>query len=238
MIKKATEYILSRLFPPVCPFCECVVEGTKSAVCEDCLQQLPFIEAPRCAKCGKALKSVEDGICADCREGVHLFSEGRALWKDEGNVAASILRFKYHDQKNYAPVYAEWMVRCLGDWIRSLQIDLMVPVPVHKKRLKERSYNQAQLLAEEMGRRMDIPVYADLLYRWKNTAPQKNLSAFARMRNLQDAFAVRGDALKNRRVLVIDDIYTTGVTIDAASCALRAHGAQAVYFAALASGGM
>ncbi len=238
MIKKAAEYILSSLFPPVCPFCERVMEGTKSAVCEDCLQQLPFIEEPRCAKCGKALKAAEDGICADCREGVHLFSEGRILWKYEDAVAASILRFKYHDQKNYAPVYAEWMVRCLGDWIRSLQIDLMVPVPVHKKRLKERSYNQARLLAEQIGRRMDIPVCADLLYRQKNTAPQKNLSAFARMRNLQDAFGVRGDALKNRRVLVIDDIYTTGVTIDAVSFALRAHGVQAVYFAALASGGM
>ena len=175
MIKKATEYILSRLFPPVCPFCECVVEGTKSAVCEDCLQQLPFIEAPRCAKCGKALKSVEDGVCADCREGDHLFSEGRALWKYEGNVAASILRFKYHDQKNYAPVYAEWMVRCLGDWIRSLQIDLMVPVPVHKKRLKERSYNQAQLLAEQMGPHGYSRVCRSSVPAEKHRAPEKSV---------------------------------------------------------------
>ena len=237
MKKKVKEYVASLLFPPVCPFCEKVMDENQEPVCGNCLQALVFIREPLCMKCGKGLKEDEEEICSDCAGGGHLFHSGRAMWKYEGIAAESILRFKYHDQRKYAGIYGKWMYRYLGDWIGSLRIDLIIPVPIHKKRLKARGYNQAALLAQSIGSLMKLEVDEASVLRSKNTAPQKNLSAFERMKNMQHAFEVRGENVRNKRILIVDDIYTTGVTTDAVTYALRKAGAQEVFFVALASGG-
>lgn len=235
MFKKVIGYIDSLLFPPHCPFCERIMDYREDSVCGSCLQSLPFILEPRCKKCGKELKT-EGDLCEDCISGSHIYEQGRAVWKYEGAVADSILRFKYHNQKEYAEVYACWIVRCLGKWINSKNIDVIIPVPIHKKRMRQRGYNQTELIAEKVAARLKITYDKNCVLRYKNTIPQKKLSALARMKNMQKAFEVSNGDLKNKNILVIDDIYTTGVTIDAISFVLAGSGANKVYFVAVAEG--
>lgn len=235
MFKRLIRYIDALLFPPHCVFCGKILDYREDSVCVDCLRNLPFILQPRCVRCGKEVEN-EGDFCLDCMDGNHIFENGRAVWKYEGKVSESILRFKYHNQREYGETYAKWMVRCLGEWILRMKIDVIVPVPIHKSRMLKRGYNQAELIAVEMGELMNIPVSTDGVVRIKKTVPQKKLSVLERMRNMQHSFRVEKDVFAGKNVLVIDDIYTTGITIDALSAVLMKKGAGKVYFAAVSQG--
>ena len=123
-------------------------------------------------------------------------------------------------------------------WDEMIQPDMLLPVPVHKKRLQQRGYNQAELIAKELGVHARIPVVTDWLCRQENTLPQKELSAQERFQNLQGAFAVKEAELYTNIncVIIIDDIYTTGSTIEACSQVMRKIGVQNIYFLCLCSG--
>lgn len=236
MIKKVFSYLESLLFPPACPFCEKIMDYREDVVCGKCLQHLPFICEPRCVKCGKGLEN-EGNFCEDCKNGNHLYTQGRAVWKYEGVVADSIINYKYHSRKAYGEVYALWIVRCLGYWIKSKKIDMIIPVPIHEKRREKRGYNQTELIAEKVAVLLNIKYCDDMVIRDKNTTPQKALSVLERMKNMQRAFKVVKNGFEGKNVLIIDDIYTTGVTMDALSLVLINAGAANVYFAAVSEGG-
>lgn len=111
------------------------------------------------------------------------------------------------------------MAEELGSFIRKVEPDGLIPIPLHWKRLRSRGYNQAQILAEEIGRLLQIPVYSKLLKRGRNTVPMKKLNGAERQNNLKRAFNVAGNDVKLKRVIIVDDIYTTGTTIEeAAAC--------------------
>jgi ComF family protein len=128
------------------------------------------------------------------------------------------------------------MAEHMRDFLHEIQPDALVPVPLHKKRKMSRGYNQSQLLAKAVSRYSGIPVASGLISRVKNTVPMKRLSPIQRQNNLKKAFHMRENEVKLRTVIVIDDIYTTGSTIDAVSQCLLEHGVRKVYFLALSCG--
>ena len=222
------------LFPLRCPVCDGIVTPQGERICLECLGRLQLLTPPWCMKCGKKLAQ-EGEFCGDCQRREHLFTRGRALYSYE-SAAPSIYRFKYGGRREYAEAFGEQMAEYLGDFIRSVRPEALIPIPLHRKRLRARGYNQARLLARALGRRTGVPVCADFLVRVKNTLPLKYENPKERQNNLKKAFNIARNDVKLKRVVVIDDIYTTGSTMDEAAETLRGAGVEEVYFIALASG--
>ena len=231
---KACEGVLQLLFPLRCPVCDGIVTPQGERICLECLGRLQLLTPPWCMKCGKKLAQ-EGEFCGDCQRREHLFTRGRALYSYE-SAAPSIYRFKYGGRREYAEAFGEQMAEYLGDFIRTVRPEALIPIPLHRKRLRARGYNQARLLARALGRRTGVPVCADFLVRVKNTLPLKYENPKERQNNLKKAFNIVRNDVKLKRVVVIDDIYTTGSTMDEAAETLRGAGVEEVYFIALASG--
>ena len=183
--------------------------------------------------CGKGLRE-EGELCAECKGGrVHVYRRARALY-DYPSVAASIYRFKYGGRREYKDFYGREMARCLGDFILGVNPDGLVPVPLHKKRMRKRGYNQAQDLANVLGECLGLPVFDKILLRTKNTAPLKEQNYKERQNNLKKAFHFNQNDVKLNTIILIDDIYTTGTTADEAAIALTEGGIPNVYVVTLA----
>lgn len=224
------------LFPLRCAVCDQIVPGNRGTICKGCRGKFMPISEPWCMKCGR--KMTDGGeFCRECREGRwHSYDRARAALEYSG-CRESLYRFKYADRQEYAMAYAELMERFLGDFIRNCKADGLVPIPLHPKRLRRRGYNQAGVLAKELGERMGIPVYDNYLLRVKNTDPLKNLNRKERQNNLKKAFLVKENDVKLKTIIIVDDIYTTGSTVDEAAEILRKYGAQRVFVVTLAGSG-
>lgn len=186
-------------------------------------------------KCGKGLSREEREFCRDCEEHRHYFCRGRSLYRYE-SVAGALFRLKYQGRQEYADFFAEELCRHLGNDIRSMKADVMIPVPLHKSRFRKRGYNQAAVIGRALAMRLDIPFCEDMVIRCKNTIPQKQLSLSERQNNLKRAFKLSGNDVKSNTVIIVDDIYTTGSTADALSKVLMEGGVQQVYVVTLAAG--
>ena len=231
----AANTAVTLLFPRRCPVCDEPVRPWNVLICKECAPKLTYIKPPYCCKCGKHIGDSGKEYCDDCAAHPHLFDSGRALFSYR-SVSASIARFKYRGRREYAACYASCIQKQLGDFIRACRADALVPVPLHKSRYKKRGYNQAQALAEELSARTGIPVRADLIERAEKTAPMKDLSAAERQNNLKKAFKILRNDVELGIIIIIDDIYTTGSTIDAMSRELRKAGVERIYFITLAIG--
>ena len=228
------ERVLNLFFPLRCPVCDRPVPYGEGRICQNCAGKLKRIEPPYCMKCGKSLCREEE-YCRDCRSRTHHFLRGRALYEYR-SAAVGIYRFKYASREEYALFYAEQMALGLKEFVRWIKPEGIVPVPLSKERLKLRGYNQAELLAKEVGRILHIPVYTNLAKRIKNTVPQKELNEKQRQNNLKKAFKIEPDVVKLKTITIIDDIYTTGTTMDALAEVFLEAGAENVYFMTLAIG--
>ena len=186
-------------------------------------------------KCGKELENEETEYCADCMRHRHLFDRGRAVFAYK-SVSDSVYRFKYQGRREYAAYYAECMAGRLGQWIIQCRPDALIPVPIHASKRHVRGYNQAEVLAKELGSILHTPVVTDYIKRVRKTSPMKDLSVSERQNNLKRAFKICRNDVKLSTIIIIDDIYTTGSTVDAMSYELRRAGVKYIYFAALAIG--
>ena len=227
--------ILKLLWPEICPFCGKVYAKGICPVCEKKLTEL-IIHQPRCMKCGKPVRKEEREFCHDCTVTTHHFDSGRALWIHKPPVSHSIYQFKYHNQRSFGKYYARAMTKQFGRIIREWNPDCIIPIPLHRKRRRKRGYNQAQLLAQDIGEIMHIPVEPQILKRMRYTDPQKKLDHLERKKNLKDAFKVAERVENLKSVLLIDDIYTTGNTIDEAARKLKQAGVERVYFLTISIG--
>jgi ComF family protein len=151
-------------------------------------------------------------------------------------MSSSIYRFKYAGRAEYADGYGEIVSDSLGNWIRSLKADALIPVPMYKKKERLRGYNQASVLARAIGKELNIPVRDDLILRTRNTVPMKKLDEKGRRINLKKAFKVTSNDVKLKSIIIIDDIYTTGSTIDEIAHEFRQVGVEKIYFCTLAIG--
>ena len=227
--------LVQLIFPLRCPVCDDIVTPYGRRICIECVKKIKYVASPRCLKCGKQLEEAEQEYCLDCSKRRHFFVQGRSLYEYD-SVASSIYRFKYGNRQEYASFYGEEVARNLGEFIHRIQPDGLIPVPLHVIRRRKRGYNQAQLLANAISRCTGVPVYDKIVMRKRNTLPQKQLNPRERQNNLKKAFIIRGNDVKLKTILIIDDIFTTGSTIDEMARVLLTAGAEKVYFITLACG--
>lgn len=224
------------LYPPRCPVCHDIVVPKGHQVCDSCKEKIQPIGEPRCKKCGKSISSSVAEYCYDCHHTTHHFDQGLGIFPYNSLWQQSIMQFKYHGRKEYRKFYGAVMAVYGGEMIQKWQPQVLIPVPIHRSRLYSRGYNQAAELARELGRRMMIPVDEKLVQRREHTRPQKELTRKQRRDNLQKAFVLKKTVIYTR-VLLIDDIYTTGSTVDSIAVLLKNHGVQQVWFLSLCVGG-
>lgn len=234
------EEILGFIYPRRCPACGKIAVPRGSMICDTCKTAFHIVKEPRCKKCGKNILSMQDEYCYDCNRKKLHFEYGMALWDYEENLRKSIAEFKYHGRAEYGSYYAEQLAGHFGEEIRRIRPDILVPVPIHKSKLRMRGYNQAEIISKGLENILNIPSRNDILIREKKTLPQKGLNDLERKKNLQGAFAVKESFLKNKepiqKVLLVDDIYTTGSTAEACTQVLLAAGIDKVYFISLCIG--
>lgn len=190
-------------------------------------------------KCGKPIRYAEKEYCHDCVRVKHYFEKGAALWLHEEPVNLSIYQYKFHNQRNFGRYYAEEMAKRHRSRLMKWNPDIIIPIPLHSSKLRKRGYNQAAIVAEELERLTGLPVNAGLLKRVRGTNPLKTLDPAGRKRNLRKAFAVaesKKQMLNGKTVLLIDDIYTTGSTMDEAAKCLKVAGAEKVFYLTISIG--
>ncbi len=224
------------LFPRRCPVCEGIVPTFGGLICPSCFHKLSFVKSPTCKKCGKEVLSDTIEYCSDCARRSRSFQYGMALLNYNEAAARSMARIKYHNKREYLDFYSQAAAARYGKRIKKMNVDAFVPVPVHPSKLKARGFNQAQVFAEKLGEQLGIPALSDVLIRDRKTEPQKNLSPRERFANLQHAFHARELPDGVRHIMLIDDIYTTGSTIEACTRALKKAGAENIYFLTICIG--
>lgn len=226
-------HLVHLLFPPRCPFCDEVMFSSvflpPELACRSCRPKAERVREPACKKCGKPLDDERYEYCYDCAHHEHAFEQGKALWVYRGAVKESIYRFKYHGRQEYSRYYGGELVRVYGEWIKRRRIEALVPIPLSARRLRQRGYNQAEQIAREISRQTGIPMYGKLLVRVRDTRAQKELNDEERKNNVKKAFKTTVNKVQLNHILLIDDIYTTGSTMDEAAGELKRAGAEEIY---------
>lgn len=228
--EKIVSTILDILYPRRCPLCGEILSKKNLTVCEFCRQSVNLVSEPFCMKCGKPIRNREQEYCQDCESHAHSFLEGRAAFPYTGKIQKSILNLKLHNCRSYGQFFSGAMAAVFKHYEIRWQIDIICPIPLHRRKRKFRGFNQAELLAKPIGEAFSIPVIPDLLVKTEETRDQKNLDRKTRQKNLKKAFKIGPHDVKLKRILLVDDIYTTGSTIDAAASVLKEAGASEVFF--------
>lgn len=227
--------LVDLLFPLRCPVCDGIVPTGEGRVCRTCRRKIRYVYEPQCQKCGRQLNDDAKLFCAACESTRHIFDRGVALY-DYQSMKKSIYRFKYKKRCEYALFYAEEIYRQLNTEILNMEADAIIPIPLHKSRQKSRGYNQAELVAAHLSKLTGIPLEKKLVKRVRKTVPQKQLDARGRQNNLKKAFNIKPNVVKLNKTILIDDIFTTGSTIDAVAKELKRCGVGTVYFITLCIG--
>jgi ComF family protein len=235
MIFKA---FLDIIFPPRCHVCRCfLAEPTDIHLCNNCREKIITVSSPLCTICGVpfATENGIDHICGHCLTTRRPFAGARAAARFEGPLQELIHRFKYGKKIHLSRPLGLLTATVLGDFHPAVSADCIVPVPLHRRRLRERGFNQSQLIGRILAKSWEIPLSVHNLRRIRWTTPQTGLSAAERERNIRGAFAVvKPDRLEGKRLLLVDDVYTTGSTVTECAKTLRQSGAKEVYVVTVA----
>ncbi len=223
---------LDVLFPPLCHVCRTHLENpVEIHLCQSCRDRIAVIGSPLCPVCGVPF-STENGIdhpCGACLGNPRPFVEARAAARFEGPLQELIHRFKYGKKIHLSRPLGLLTATVLDAFRSATPADCIVPVPLHRKRLRARGFNQSQLIGRVLAKRWQIPRSVNNLRRIRWTEPQTGLPAAERVRNIRGAFAVaRPEKFKDKSLLLVDDVYTTGSTIDECAKTLRRAGAREI----------
>lgn len=225
--------ILDFIFPPECLVCECRLAGHERFFCEECRELADDIEYSICPSCRGEIEQVKVG-CRSCRGGNPI----TALWacgSFDQFYRPIVHGIKYHSLIPLTRIMSDIIVSRIDKAEARRFLDVAVPIPLHWTRQRDRGFNQSEILANELGKSLDIPVLTKALTRIKKTLDQTGLSAEARLENMKGAFQVKNaDEIAKRRVLLVDDVTTTGATLNEAARVLRDSGCRNVYGAVIA----
>ena len=228
LLRAVGRWTADTLLPPRCLGCGVITDQT-GTLCPDCWRKVTLLGPPACPRCGHpfTLDPGPGAVCGPCAAQPPRFERARAVLRYDDGSRPLILRFKHGDRVGAAPHLARWMVRAGADLLA--EADVIVPEPLHRWRLLQRRFNQSALLAKAIARQSGRPWLPDTLRRARYTLPQGRLNARDRRRNVQGAFRVTDpDRISGRRVLLVDDVLTSGATIDACVATLLRAGATAV----------
>lgn len=226
-------WLLNFIFPPVCPICKTLIvsKGKIPIICPDCQKAIRPVHPPYCPRCGLPYPSrdKEGHLCAPCLKERRYFEVHRTCALYEGALKEAIHRFKYGGVFPLVSVFGDLLHPVFHSLSRDYPVDVMVPVPLHMRRLRERGFNQALLLVKELSKRTGIPYEERALKKIKDTPVQITLKKRERRKNLTRAFQVKdSEAIKEKAVMLVDDVYTTGTTVNECSRALCMAGAERV----------
>ena len=211
-LREIFETAIVFLYPAKCRVCEEFLGVTSMPyICADCWQDMQFLEPPWCDICGTP---EVNGLCDACAVSPPRYGKLRSIAFYHTTLQQAIHLFKFEKKR----VFAQPLVQLINTHIPSdcdiAEYDFVLPIPIHRKRLRERGFNQAALLADGIAKAEDIPVLVDTLVRKRHTVAQSSLDSAARQQNIVGAFEVRNpDIISGKRLLVIDDVFTTGATI-------------------------
>ena len=227
LVSFLNQKIVNILFPPRCVNCgKC-----GSFLCRKCRNKVVYLQPPLCLRCSKPIRT--GAICSKCQSQTWDIDGIYSIFKYGGAIRQAVIQFKYHNIKALADPLSQLMSSYL---IRhNLSFDIIIPVPIHKRRLRERGYNQSSLLAQRLSRMTSIPVMEGILIRTKHTPSQaKSDSIEQRRKNIRNAFKCTGHNISGKRILLIDDVCTSGSTLNSCAASLKAAGAASVWGLTLA----
>jgi len=217
--------IIDFIIPHTCLKCNTI--NMDYGLCSDCFKNISFITKPNCQSCGEPFINKTRGkYCGLCLKNKPKYILRSVVIYDE-NSSSLILKFKHGDGTHISPYMANEMTKVIQDF--ESDIDLIIPVPLHKIRLLKRKYNQSAYLAKIIGKNINKTCDYTSVKRIKNTASQGNKSFSARVKNIKSAFAINDTNIRNKNILIVDDVYTTGATINELSKTLFKSGAKQVY---------
>jgi ComF family protein len=234
--RRALDAGLDLVFPPACGFCDAPLDGTPrgAALCCECRELLLDTRAycPRCAASASPVARV--AACVDCRDARLHFEQATRLGVYDGPLRTAVLRIKRPAERGLAVALGEWAAATLEERLVAWNPDAVVPIPMHWTRRMWRGANSAETLAERLAARLRIPMAAHILTRRRRTVPQASLAPGRRRANVRGAFRVRRNRdLPGSRLLVVDDIMTTGATVNEAAKTLVRAGAAAIHVVVL-----
>ncbi len=222
-------------FPLVCAGCGKQI-NTNSLFCAECQESIQVITLPFCQICGRPfpLKYTSTHVCGGCLKNPPFFKAARSVFIYTEPIKRSIIQFKFKGNTALANDLAKMLLFHLQDFLGQIKPETVIPVPLHLKRLRERGYNQCVLLAQIIAKYLKIPCEKMVLKKVKPTLPQVGLSQAQRHKNVKGSFAViHPQLVKGKRILLIDDVFTTGSTVNECAKVLHKAGASGVWVATL-----
>jgi ComF family protein len=235
--------LLDLIYPPRCPVCgaflcdEKTSDEAGSPFCRVCLTSFLPLESPLCPVCGRSFRAgnPEDHVCENCLRRRPFFEEARAPFLYEGGLMTAIHEFKYGAKSSFAKPLGLLLSSFARTWLETDKNLLLMPVPLHPRRLRERGFNQSLLLAREVAKDLKVDLDFLSLQRIKYTKPQTELGSEERARNVRRAFQVlRRETVKKRSIVLVDDVATTGSTLNECARALKKAGCREVFCLVLA----
>lgn len=241
------ELLGSLLFPKRCPVCDEILEPEEleKGIHFTCESEFYPILGAVCMHCGRPIggENPKESIreyCYDCvRKGYDrksYIAQAKSLYLYKGAVKKTMYRLKYSNKREYAAFFAKQAGEVYGAWMRQRKIEGIIPVPMYRRKQQRRGYNQAESFAKELSKHTRIPMLKNVIYRTKNTIPQKGLDELRRKNNLKNAFHTGKNIVQYECVMVVDDIYTTGSTAEAVAQELIKNGARRVYLMTICIG--
>lgn len=240
VISKGVKGLLDLIYPLTCQVCKIKLDFRNiTGLCESCWKKIQKNSPPFCSKCGKSLPgpSQDSLICGECLKKKFYFHRAWSVCLYEGVVKECIHLFKYSRRLCLLRPFSQLMIEFVRDYLDHNRYDFLVPVPLHKVKLREREFNQSLLLAQSVSRAFNLPLSTNNLRRIRTTPSQTQLNLQQRLTNIKGSFGVKdGPRLKDKRFLLVDDVFTTGSTVDECSKVLLKAGAKRVEVLTLARG--
>ncbi len=238
-MKKQINIFLDLIFPPKCIFCNKILSpGTEIEICDICNTKNPVIHGRVCKQCGQPIEVTDaQEQCFDCSRTSHYFKQGISVYEYRGKVKKAMIHFKFFGKKRHAVTFGKLMSSKIKQMTNWPEFDIITYVPLYKTQLRKRGYNQARLLAKELARELNVPLCVRSIQKVRQASHQRKLNRFQRQINMHNTFEVDPNvSIRGLTLLLVDDIYTTGATMNECARILLAAGAKQVYLATVAIG--
>lgn len=215
--------IISIIYPTVCAGCNKPNHNNEKNIyiCNECYYSIKRHVPPFCQKCGRGLMQTKDiysGVCSTCQNRKYYFNQAWSICSYEGVIKDLIHKFKYNQKEQYKAIFENLFNEFFETFNVLSEIDLIIPIPLHPARLREREYNQSQILASIVSKIINKPLGSGVLIRRKNTKSQINLNEKKRIKNITGCFDIKNSKeILNKPILLIDDVFTTGITLSEAA---------------------